>query len=74
MSKSDELRGIRIEGDGMPRSTRVFIDGIDVSGYVKAIMIDIGVDRMPSAKIQLVAPLYIPDELKVMLQISETIE
>ena len=66
------MNKIRIEGDGMPRNTRVFLDDMDISRFVRNIHIDIGAGKAPIVNLECFGFLRMSDEIKAVIKILIT--
>lgn len=62
------MNKIRIEGDGMPMTTRIFLDDKDISRWVQGINIDIRIGTdVPIVTLSCIGLLDIPDELNALV-------
>lgn len=56
-------RKLRIEGDGNPQTTKVYLDGKDISGMLWGIDVSIQVGKVPQIKLHAIADIEFDGEI-----------
>lgn len=63
---------IKILGNGFPKTTGVLLDDMNISRFVKAIHVDIDVERaIPVVHLTLIGDVELPDELKAIVKATQ---
>ena len=70
----DNSRVIRIEGDGTPMNTKVFLGGVDVTRSLVGLHIDMGVGKLPEVTLRCVGFVELPDELEALVTVEKAIQ
>ncbi len=73
-SEEKNKRIVRIEGDGFPGSTKVFIGDIDISKFISQIKIEIDINagRAPAIHFTYYGLVELPTELEALVTIRKT--
>ena len=58
---------IRIEGDGYPRNTHIYLDGQEIGSFVIGLQLIIGNENIPHVHLDCVGHLELPDELEAIV-------
>lgn len=65
-----KLHNLRVEGDGLPLSTRIFIEDFDITDMVTNLTIHLGVNQAPRALVEIYATPIIDEKLQTLVEMK----